>query len=469
MSESILFELFNALSVAQLRAARHWVASPLHNRREEPLKLFDYLENCRKQNQKCQQKEAILFVFGHQNGTDGQLRHEMSALKGLLQDFLVWQEIEKRRDQRDWLLLHAMHKLGLEKNFQLAYREIEKKRLSDKQRSIDHHWFSFKIDYEKYEWEEGQKRGHEFPLEPLQNALDTWYAGQKLQLACMEQSRQTARRKERFEMPTSLNDILELLPNQPHKSVPIVSIYYLGQKMLAEPSRVEYMESYLETLQEQVESVPPNEARDLLMLAINHGIRQINAGDRSAIRRTLDFYRLGLDKKLIHDEQGRLTKYTYNNVLMTFLALEEWDQALAFLERYKPELPALERENIFRYNLAIYYFRQGAFDAALELLRDVTFPDPMYKLEARKMLLKIYFEQEATEALESLLENLLLWLRRHGEIGYHRDMYRNLAMFTGRLLRLAPGDKEARKRLRKKVLETPLVAERQWLLGKIGE
>ncbi|MFN4254328.1 MAG: hypothetical protein ACK4Q5_04925, partial [Saprospiraceae bacterium] len=134
---------------------------------------------------------------------------------------------------------------------------------------------------------------------------------------------------------------------------------------------------------------------------------------------------------------------------------------------YRADLPAHERENVYRYNLAVFNFRRGDFDETLELLRDVAFADPMYNLESRKMLLKIYFEQNALDALESLLDNLLNWLRRHGELGYHREMYRNLASFVRRLLRLVPGDTDGRKRLEKKVLDTPLVAERKWLLEKI--
>ena len=97
MSESTLLELYNALNAAQLRSVRFWVASPLFNRREEPLRLFDYLESCRKNDQKCQKKAAIDYVFGVGKGSDGQLRHEMSALKGLLQDFLVWQETQNNQ------------------------------------------------------------------------------------------------------------------------------------------------------------------------------------------------------------------------------------------------------------------------------------------------------------------------------------------------------------------------------------
>ena len=200
------------------------------------------------------------------------------------------------------------------------------------------------------------------------------------------------------------------------------------------------------------------------MLAINHGIRRINEGDRAAIRTTLDFYLLGLESKLLHDERSILSKYTYNNVLMTFVALEEWDSALQFLEKYRPELAAAERENVYQYNLSIFHFRRGDYNTTLDLLRNVTFADPMYNLESRKMLLKIYYEQNAIGPLESLLENMLTWLRRHPEIGYHREMYRNLARFTGRLLRIPTHDKEARKRLETKIRETPLVAERGWLL-----
>lgn len=110
---------------------------------------------------------------------------------------------------------------------------------------------------------------------------------------------------------------------------------------------------------------------------------------------SLDFYLLGLESKLLQDERGIYSKYTYNNVLMTFVALEEWEKAKQFLEKYRLELADAERENVYEYNLSIFHFRRGIYDTALDLLRNVSFADPMYNLESRKMLLKIYFEQNA--------------------------------------------------------------------------
>lgn len=469
MSGSALCEIFDALESRELRTARLWLESGVFNRHEAPIRLFDYLANCRIGHRPPDWDGANKAVFHDATKDLARLRHAMSELNNLLRDFFVWQEMQRESGQKELLLLRAMRKRGLEKNFQLANREAEKALQTPGQRAFDRHLTTFRMQMEAFEWNLRVSRDQPFSFAELRSNLDAWYAGQLLHLACMEQSQQAIRSHEKreAEAPDSLEALLELLPGQPQTALPGVALYHLGQRMLAQPDDSAHMEAFRLLLGQHIDTVAQTEARDLLMLAINHGIRRINAGNREALRQTLEFYMLGLEKKLLHDERGVLSKYTYNNVLMSLLALQEWDRAAAFLERYRDELPAAERDNIYRYNLSIYRFRRGDYDGTLELLREVSFADPMYNLESRKMLLKIYFEQDAFDALDSLVENLLNWLRRHGELGYHREMYRNLARFTRRLLRLAPGNTEERKRLEAKILDTPLVAERGWLLEKV--
>ncbi|MCC6271255.1 MAG: hypothetical protein IT190_08255, partial [Microbacteriaceae bacterium] len=329
------------------------------------------------------------------------------------------------------------------------------------------------LDYylqtELYEWEIRSKRYLDFSFHEQAGHLNIWYAGQLLQMACSEMAQ--AALQHNSTAPHRLADwvegVLAALPDAPQLRDPATALYYGGLQMLKAPENSALAEHFRDLLEQHIDRLSHSEARELLLLAINHGIRRINAGEREALRRTLDFYLLGLRQKLLLDENGLLSKFTYNNVLMTFLALEAWEQALEFLEQYRPQLPPKEQDNLFRYNMAVYRFRKGEFDQALELLRNVNFPDPMYNLESRKMLLKIYYEQQAFDALESLLENLLTWLRRHSEIGYQREMYRNLARFTGQLLRLPPHDREAALRLAQKIRDTPMLAERNWLLEKL--
>ncbi|MBL7827371.1 MAG: hypothetical protein JNJ57_12110 [Saprospiraceae bacterium] len=467
MSESALYEFFTAMSAWQLRRARTWVSVSGEGSNDRLLLLFDYLVQCAGKGKLPDFDAAIRCMWNKGGGSLPQLRRDMSDLSNIMRNFLIWQETNSLPGHKEWLLVRAIRKLGLEKNYQLAVREAEATINHPQNQGIDKFLWSFRLGHEQFQWEVNRKRDQELSVESLLAEMDAWYAGQSLQLACLVQSQKNVRNQNRMISP-HLNELLALMPEKPHERIPSIAIYHQGHRMLAEPENETHVEIYKTMLAHQVETGPPAEMRDLLTLAINHGIRRINAGERTAIRQTLGFYLLGLEKKLLHDEGGKLSKFTYNNVLMTFLALEEWEQAKAFLEKYRVELYAKEQENIYQYNLAIYHFRRNEYDAALELLRDVTLPDPMYKLESRKMLLKIYYEQEATIALESLLENMLVWLRRHSELGYHREMYRNLARFTTQLLRLPPNAPEERKRLKKKVLETQLVAERAWLLEKIG-
>ncbi len=468
MSDSALYEILNALEAREIKAARSWLEAASSGRRSGVLPLFDYLAACRAGNRPPEWETAQQVVFGRSDASRAALRHEMSALTALLRDFLIRQQMDEDPGLKELLLVRALRKRGLEKNFHLAAREAEKALQAPGQRSFSRHLAAFRIDMEKYEWEVYASREKQYSVDGLRASLDAWYAGQLLHLACMEQSQRAVRSQEKsVGRPYEAEAILEVLPGRPHETLPGIALYYLGHRMLANPGDGGHTEAFRLALSRQIDEVSAGEGRDLLMLAVNHGIRRINAGDREAIRQTLGFYRLGLEKKLLHDERGELSKYTYNNVLMSFLALGEWNEARAFLERYRLELPAAERENIYRYNLAVYHFRQGDYAGTLELLRAVSFPDPMYNLESRKMLLKIYYEQEAFDALDSLLENLLNWLRRHGELGYHREMYRNLARFVRRLLHLPPDATGEFRRLEKKIADTPLVAERGWLLEKV--
>lgn len=470
MQDTSLYEAIQSLSAWEARRFRTRLESPCFNRKTTLFSLFNYLWTSVSSGQPPQWAEAQKAVFHGKDSSPAKLRHEMSELLALLRDYLIELEMEKMPLQRHSILAHALRRRGLEKNFRQAVREAGAIEPGAEDPAFARSLFHFHIQKEQYEWEKRSRRYLDFPLEELSVHLDAWYAGQLLQMACNENA-QAALGPEAAGKQSDrqrIEALMSLLSGSPHLHNPEVALYYHGLHMLDAPEDGVAVEAFRRLFEQHVGKLPRNLAKELLMLAINHGIRRINAGEREALHRTLDFYLFGLDNKLLQDENGVLSKFTYNNVLMNFLALEEWDKALDFIERYRDQLPPKEQDNVYRYNMAVYRFRRGEFDTTLELLRNVNFPDPMYNLESRKMLLRIYYEQQAFDALESLLENLLTWLRRHREIGYQREMYRNLARFTGRLLRLPPNDKEGARRLAQKIRDTPLVAERAWLMEKLG-
>ena len=442
-----------------------WLRSPAFCTREEPLRLLEYLHDCLRKNKQPETAAAEKIVL-EKAATGNKIRHEMSELQRVVREFLIYQEMQQDLCRRELYWVRAARKRGLEKNLHLAFREAEKAIGQVGKANIARFMLDFQLTMEKYDWELKAQRAQILPFEALTTALNHWYAGQLLQLSTMDETQSSLRKQARTE-PEWIAQLLEILPGKPHETEVGIALYHLGLQMLTQADATNLPTHFRQVLAENLSDLPHDEAKGLLMLAINHGIRRINAGQREAIRSVQEFYLLGLEKQVLQDERGILSKYTYNNVLMTFVARQDWEAAAAFLEKYRTQLPKNEQDNIYHYNLAIFRFRKGDYNETLDLLRDVTFPDAMYNLESRKMLLKIYYEQGDFDPLESLLDNLQTWLRRHGELGYHREMYRNLARFMARLLRLPLGDKEGRKKLRKKINDTPLVAEREWLLGKI--
>lgn len=89
----------------------------------------------------------------------------------------------------------------------------------------------------------------------------------------------------------------------------------------------------------------------------------------------------------------------------------------------------------------------------------------LYNLDARRMLIRIYYEQGAWAALESQLDSFSVYLHRQTNIGYHRKIYLNLLRFIRKILNIAPTNISAKTLLREEIIKADVVAEREWLIN----
>jgi hypothetical protein len=93
------------------------------------------------------------------------------------------------------------------------------------------------------------------------------------------------------------------------------------------------------------------------------------------------------------------------------------------------------------------------------------FDDVLHNLIAKAMLAKMYWETQEIDALESLLASFAAYLRRKRQVSdQQRAAYQNFVRFMRRLQALPPGKKAARTMLRAEIVDTALVAEKDWLL-----
>jgi hypothetical protein len=104
----------------------------------------------------------------------------------------------------------------------------------------------------------------------------------------------------------------------------------------------------------------------------------------------------------------------------------------------------------------------------MPLLQQVELEDPLNNLHARRMLVRSYFELGEQDALESLLQSFGAYLNRQKNLGYHQALNLNFVRFMLRLLRQWPLEEGNRLLLQKELAAEKQVAEREWLMEKLG-
>ena len=491
MDASPLIETFKSLSKKERRDLSKWVRSPFFNQRQDVIRLFDHLDNYFKNTASGQadtnalSKKAVFSIVFHEklaekastttqtqtNGLDyddSAMRYAMSFLYSQIKVFLSWNEWAADARLTKLSLCQALKKRQLGAIFEHEWAIAHSNLLGEKERSLTFFWHDHRLRLEQFEWSRAQKRaGGTADLDQVGASFGAYVAANVLRQGCAVLSQQAVSRLADLTKIDFLEATLSAVEAGRWADLAAVQLYFHGFRALQNPEDAAHFYEFKKWLNSHGQAFPPAELRDLWMLAINYSIRRVNAGEASFFRDAFELYRSGLSNRVLL-EDGQLSPFTYKNVLHLGMSLSEWDWCGQFLEEYRSYLPKKERENIYRVNLASFYFRQNDFEKTLDLLRFAEFRDPMISLDQRRMLLKIYFQKQEITALESLLQSFETYLRRRGDaVGYHRESFVNLVKFVKKLLKINLHDNAAREKFRMSVQSAKFLAEREWLLSVV--
>ena len=489
MRNSLLGKTFFSLSDNDRKALRQVIHSEPFNPRSEVVRLLDYLERfagpkpaaktSRRSTapQVLSKDAAYQWIFAENEGKtarrnaaaptdydDGKMRHLMTYALEAIRLFLAWDDWKSDPGNIALHLCKALKKRGLESLFEKDYQRAIDALHTKPDRSAEHYFQHYALEsdawqlYRAAQWRDGHK------LQSMADSFGTYVAINTLRQGCAVLSQKVSVEKQ-LVIPY-LRETLNLVEQGLFADIPAVQIYYHCYRALTQPNDQQTFAAIKKHLEQVGEMFPDDELRDIYILAINFCIRQLNAGQREYIQEAFSLYRLGLARKVFL-ENAALSPFTYRNILNLALALGEWDWSLEYLHEFAQYLPAKDRDNLFRYSLATYYFRRPDHDRALELLRQVEFRDTLDNFDARRMLLRIYYDRQEYQALESLLDSFALYLLRHPKAGYQREMYQNLVRFTKRLIKIRPDEKAKWQQMRTDIEGTKHLAEREWLLSQI--
>ena len=465
MLGSQLLQIIKSLDKRDMRELHKVVRSPYFNQREDVILLFDWIVKSINSKLPDLSKEKVFEkIFSNKKYNDVLMRQIMSYLYKIIQKYLITEGVLQNDMESQVYLTHALKQRNADK--------IVEKQLTDSLQIIDnqsfknsnYHYVKYKLYVENYEYHINKGRNTDINLQNLTDELDFFYFTERLRQACITHAYQIVS-KRNFSQPLIKYVIeqIKLLESIP----PSVSAYYYTYLALTDTDNKEHFQKLKIIINQNGHLFPENEQRDLYLFATNYCIKKLNNGEKVFGREALELYRMGLDNKVLL-ENGILWHYVYKNILMLAIKSEEYEWAERFLHDFKQYLPEKERENIFQYNLALFYFRTGKYDEAMVLLQKVNLHDVLYNLDARRLLARIYYELDEINALHSLIESSKVYLHRQKGIGYHHDMYANYFRFLDKMMKIDLKKAEIRAILRGEVEATQLLAEREWLLQKLS-
>jgi len=472
MQKTNLILFLKRFSKRDWREFRKFVQSPYFNKREDVVQLFTYLEGAIKKLalSDLDRREVFKAIYPKEQFSEKRLRHTTSVLLKLVKRYLIQLELENDTISSQQYYYQALREKDLAIFFEKEWAAANT--LLDKSPHRDGAFYfqKYKLELEGLLYTMSQRRTGEMNFQNVSDQLTISYVSGILRLCTQVQSHQTL--SEQVYDLKLLKQVLDFIAEGGYEEVPVVSLYYQGYKSIEclELEDLPNSELHFQKLKSLIaqywQLFPSLEMSGFYLLAINYCIRRMNAGERHFVREAFELFRSALANGVLL-QNGIFSSFSYKNITRLGMALSENDWVEQFLEDYKKHLHPRERENTWRYNLAYFYFQQQKYKSAMPLLLQVELKDVLNNLDARRMLLKSYFELDEFNALESLLDSFAGYLRRQKDIGYHRKNNLNLIRFVRKIMQERKGDKKAHQKLKAEMEKTKWLAEREWLMEKV--
>lgn len=457
-------KLFQSLRENERRQLKKWLRSPLHLSNTEIRRFFDFLITRKTYTKISTRKSRVFsFVFPDEKYHDARLRTLLHDSLMVLEKFVGYFDAVLDEIQAEVSICESLSRRGMDAGLRLRILKLEEKIKANPERSTSYHQLMLRLEALTFELSGTDNRMEQNNLPGLFSHLSTSFAIQTLRYACAAASHKSISRHE-YQIPL-LSAILDNVALPDWEDEIALKIYASAFLAVSEGD-AHQLESLIKLLPVHRELFSRKEQQDLLLMAINACIRQINSGNEDFLQKALSLYRLGLSTEILFDH-AQLSRFHYKNIVSIALKSREYEWTKSFIHEYVEHLDAQFRDSYLSFNLARLHFASGEYRLSRQQLRHVEYDDIFFNLGAKMMLLKMAWESEEVEEVESSLSSFRKFVMRRTDLGYHRELYLNFLSFIHRMNQLMPDDVEAKVRLKGEVEISESVAEKQWLLQQL--
>ena len=471
MENSQLILLIRSLDKREARELRKWLLSPFHNQREDVVLLFDYLTSANHllDDKFLEKSKVFRKIFPSEPFDDAKFRQTTHFLLKQVENYLAYQEITSDDRQLPLALARSLRRRKLGKSFVKVVKQLKEVQLEGLRQDTGSLRMHYDLLNEYSTYLNEQSGRTDINLQATIQALDTYIIAEKLKQACYVLAHQKVYKINYLHR--LLPEIIQEVSQNPELlDLPAINLYYNVYLTQVSPDKEgeKHFFQLRDIMERQFSFFSEAERRDIYLMALNYCVEKMNRGVTPFVREAFELYRQGLVSGVLI-QNNTLSKTTFLNITAIGLRLKEYDWIADFIPTYTPFLEEQHRDNFSQFCQAKLFFEKQDYKKAMSLLVQFDPDDILINLNAKSMLLKMFYEQDETDALESLLESFNMYLKRKEIIGYHKQIYSHLVKYTKRLIRINPFDQAQRKKLKEEVQTANPLPERQWLLEQIDK
>jgi hypothetical protein len=408
-------------------------------------------------------KDLYKAVFNGKTHNEKQLRNAFYTLNKYVERIIALRYVEEDAAVNNYILMRHCAQYNLSKEYNGYLQKLKQKTALPESSNLLFSYLSQKVHLEYLE--EKKRQFIQEELIKKDQLLDAYYFKEKLwNLFEMDVYKNIYH----FEYTPNLSEHIQRIDiSSFHFAKSSLQFLKLLLMMMEQFEDDNHFQKALKLLEETYENIPAKDLRLYYIAVINYAIKKFNTGKKEYLKELFRIYTLQIKHDVLLNEKNYLEPYAYKNITTIALQNKEFVWVKNFMEEYSNFLPKEEKENAYQYNLANYYYFTGNYKQCLRLLQTVQFTDVYYNIDARSIILKIYFEEKEWNLLHDHSFAFRAFILRQKEISeHHKKGYLNLIKWTNKLSS-AVFDTKKKKWINDKISAEKNIRELKWLMEQI--
>lgn len=474
MQGSKLLKILKTLSDEEIRRFHKFIRSPYYSYKKHCVPFFEYVRKYHPEysSGKLSKENVFHHLFPDRQFQSQKMRHVMTDLVNLLEEFLVAEQVQKRDFERKKLLRDAYGQRDLYEYFEKSTEEITKELEALPYRNSFYQYESMK-NLDQFFFHPSTKKHlvKENYLEQVDVHLDRFFEVAKLKLAAEMTARSNILSK--TYKTQYVDDIL--LKSKAREGIELeIDLYGKARNLYVNDERKEF-NAALEVFLLNTSKLHHNDKNLLFHHLLNFTIRKGNSGHQEYLKDSFKLYQIGLSEKILL-QNNKMTDAAFTNICAAGVKLQQFDWVAEFIDGYARFMDRGVRENAQTLCLAFLYYGKGEFEKTDQLISQFQFTNPFYqvrgKLLSARALFELFIQDESYYDL--LISNLLAfskYMQRNKTFGkHHKEVHLGfismMKLMANRKIKRQL-DSSSKVRLKERIANETNITNRSWLITKL--